>query len=159
MKTDFANVPNRQPLLAHILYREGLLTEEQMNLALRRWFVNRKEGPVLSFGEVCLALGFVTVARLKPFIALQQALSMAPQGAKPLGVMVIENGLLKPSQVLEALRIQRETGLRLGEVLVKHGYLRQNQLEPLLRLQGRKFTRRLTPIMETEALDGYEPWA
>lgn len=161
MKENFANVPNRQPLLAHILHREGVLDDAQLDIALRRWYVNRKEGPVMSFGQVVLTLGYITVPGLKPYIALQQALSKAPQEMKPLGVMVIESGLLKPSRLLEALKIQKTTGLRLGEVLVKYGYLRQAQLAPLLRLQGRKFTRRLELAAETDTLDpdrGARPW-
>lgn len=136
----FANVPRRQPLMAHILHKEGLIDDQQLELALRTWYARHREGVTAAFGQVVMQLGYLTREQLAPYVALQRELAVVPGGGKPLGAMVIENGLVKPSQLAEALRVQRETGKRLGEVLVELGLVRRAQLAPLLRLQGRRLT-------------------
>lgn len=155
MREGFANVPNRSPLLSHILFREGLLTESQTEKALRVWFVQRKESKTLPFGEVVVQLGFATYSQLMPYLQLQRVLAAPPGPTRRLGVMVIENGLVRPSELVQALVIHQATGKKLGEVLVDEGYLRRPQLAHLLRLQGRKFTNRLLPPGEIPAVSSF----
>ena len=155
MREGFASIPNRTPLLSHILHKEGVLSDEQMDHALRTWFLQRKESKVIPFGQVVVQLGYVSYAQLMPYLALQKVLAAPPGDCRRLGVLIIENGVLKPSRLAEALEIQKTTGKRLGEVLVDHGYLRRTQVAHLLRLQGRKFTNKLVPPGEIPAVASF----
>ena len=141
----FANVPNRVPLMSHILRGEGALTQDQTDQALRIWFARRKEGVTLSFAEVVIQLGYLHPNALAPYLTLQRQLAAPPQAVRHLGVLLLQNGLITPTQLLDALRRQRETGERLGEILVTLGLIRRPQLAHVLRLQGRRFTNRLVP--------------
>lgn len=145
MREGFASIPNRTPLLSHILHKEGVLTDEQMEHALRTWYLTRKESQIVPFGQVVVKLGYVTYQQLMPYLQLQKVLATPPGQCRRLGVLIIENGIMKPSALAEALEIQKTTGKKLGEVLVDNGYLRRPQLAHLLRLQGRRFTNRLIP--------------
>lgn len=42
---------------------------------------------------------------------------------RPLGSLLLERGLITPSQLEQALADQQETGWRLGEILVSRGWL------------------------------------
>ncbi|HEY9721064.1 MAG TPA: hypothetical protein V6D47_03575 [Oscillatoriaceae cyanobacterium] len=130
--------------MAHILHKEGLIDDAQMDLALRQWYARHREGVTAAFGQIVLQLGYVTREELAPYVALQAELTVVPGRGKPLGAMLIESGMVKPSRLVEALRVQRETGKRLGEVLVELGLVSRAQIAPLLRLQGRRFTNILT---------------
>lgn len=131
----FADLPKKRPLLALILHREGVLTDEQIDRALREWQARRESGVVHPFGQIVLMLGFLKAADLTPYVALQKALAAPPDGRKRLGVLLLENGLLRPSQLLTALREHLRSGLPLGQTLIRMGLLRQHQLEILLRFQ------------------------
>lgn len=155
MRDGFASIPNRTPLLSHILHKEGVLTDAQMDHALRMWYVQRKESKVMPFGQVVVQLGYVSYAQLMPYIQIQKILAAPPGQCRRLGVLIVENGILKPSQLVDALEIQKTTGKKLGEVLVEFGYLRRPQLAHLLRLQGRKFTNRLLPPGEIPEVSSF----
>lgn len=47
---------------------------------------------------------------------------------KKLGEILVESGLLREEQVLEALQKQKETGQLLGEVLVNLGYVKEEDI-------------------------------
>lgn len=130
-------LPNNRPLLALILHREGALSDQQIDRALRAWQSRRLEGQHTPFGQVVLSLGMLSAEALAPYLALQRALAAPPSERKRLGVLILENGLLRPTQLWEALKRQRETRRPLGQVLVSLGLLRPNQVEILLRFQGR----------------------
>jgi len=55
----------------------------------------------------------------------------------PLGELLIESGLLKPEQLEEALRIQRETKQRTGEILLELQYVTERQIMKALEYQYR----------------------
>lgn len=143
MPFSYANVPNRVPLMSHILVGEGALTRDQADQALRHWFSRRKEGITRSFAESVIELGYMRPHQLGPYLAIQRQLAAPPQPTRYLGVLMLQNGLVTPRELVSALRRQRETGLRLGEIFVQDGRLRRPQLAHLLRLQGRRFTNRL----------------
>lgn len=128
--------PSKKPLLCLILQREGVLTDGQVEAALAAWNDMRRQGAIVPFGQTVIALGFMDAEELRPYIHLQRQLAKPP-GRKPLGVLLIENAILTPSQVLLSLRLQTFTGQPLGELLVEEGLLRAPQLEVLLRFQGR----------------------
>jgi type IV pilus assembly protein PilB len=55
--------------------------------------------------------------------------------AKPLGQLLIERKLLSPSQLEEALKIQKEKGGLLGQILVQQGYASEEAVAQALTAQ------------------------
>ncbi|MDB5102070.1 MAG: hypothetical protein JWM80_6491 [Cyanobacteria bacterium RYN_339] len=131
------DTPLKKPLLYTILMREDALTREELDTALQEWGQRKRDGQVLPFGQVVISLGMLTDHEMQPFLDLQRKLAFKPGGAKPLGHLLIENAILRPSQVFAALMLQARTGQRLGELLIDEGVLRAPQLEVLLRFQAR----------------------
>jgi hypothetical protein len=132
-----SETPIKKPFLYTILQREEALTRDELHTALTEWTKHREAGGVTPFGQVVISLGFITPNELQPFLDLQRKLAFAPGGRKPLGHLLIENAILRPSQVFAALLLQARTGQRLGELLMAEGVLREPQLEVLLRFQAR----------------------
>lgn len=60
---------------------------------------------------------------------------MSEQPRKRLGEILVDENLVLPEQVEEALSRQRETGRRLGQVLVDMGLLTHDQLTHVLSTQ------------------------
>ena len=52
-----------------------------------------------------------------------------------LGDLLTSAGILSDEQLLEALKIQKESGERLGTVLIEHGFITEAQLVEALRMQ------------------------
>ena len=127
----------KKPFLCTILQREEALPRHQLETAFEEWSRRRHAGEVVPFGQVVVGLGYMRVPDLQPYLDLQRKLAFAPGGAKPLGVLLIENAILRPSQVFAALLLQARTKQRLGELLMEEGVLREPQLEVLLRFQAR----------------------
>ena len=135
--SEHENKSSKRPLLGLIMLREGMIDDRELSVCVTRWTQHRDAGRVVPFGEVVVELGFCTQAELGPFLSLQRKLAGVPGDRKPLGIMLIENALLTPTQVVLALRLQRATGQRLGELLVEEELLREPQVEVLLRFQAR----------------------
>ena len=127
----------RKPLLYTILVAEGAITRDQANEAFDVYNHRRERGQRASFGQVVLSLGMIRAPRLNEFIEMQRKLSGAP-GQVPLGVLMIENGVLKPRQVVDALVRREQSGKRLGEFLIAEGLVRRIQVDMLLQQQRRQ---------------------
>jgi len=54
---------------------------------------------------------------------------------RPLGNILVENGLITRQQLEEALRVQRQTGQRLGKVLIDLGYVTEDVILEVLEYQ------------------------
>lgn len=138
MVDEFATIPKKLPLLALILKGEGLVSEDHLQRALRVWNARRMEAKRIPFGQVILSLGLLSLEKMAPCISLQRKLAKPPGGAKPLGLLILENGLAKPSQLLLALEAQAAHGQRLGELLVAQGLIKKPQVDALLFFQKRQ---------------------
>ena len=66
---------------------------------------------------------------------MSSRLSTVPGGRKPIGLIAVETGVVKPVALIDALEAQEETGKRLGQVLIDRGLLRRPQLDALLHFQ------------------------
>ena len=132
-----SETPIKKPFLYTILQREEVLSRDDLDLALAKWAQQRRAGGVTPFGQIVISLGYITPSDLHPYLELQRKLAFAPGGRKPLGYLLIENAILRPTQVFAALMLQARTGQRLGELLLAEGVLRLPQLEVLLRFQAR----------------------
>ena len=126
----------RKPLLYTILVSEGALTEEQARRALAECDGRRERGQQASFGQIVLVLGLLRPTKLNEYLAMQRKLAGNPS-KPPLGVLIVESGVLKPSQVVAALARQETSGKRIGELLIAEGMLRRIQVDMLLQQQRR----------------------
>jgi hypothetical protein len=130
-----AELPKKRPLLATILSNENALPAHQLDEALRVWNHHRKAGVPMAFGQVVLKLKLMSPKELGPFVQLQRRLAGVPGGRKPLGLLAVEAGAVKPLALIDALEAQAESGKRLGELLIQRGLLRKNQVDALLYFQ------------------------
>ncbi|MOA37543.1 hypothetical protein D3C78_1591440 [compost metagenome] len=92
----------------------------------------------MAFGEVVLRLGLLKPSALKPYLKLQRRLAAPPGERTHLGHLLLQNNLIRPQELLGALKQQEVTGQRLGEVLREWGLLNRRQVEIALRFQGVK---------------------
>lgn len=130
-----ADLPKKKPLLAVILEAEGMLVGDALDRALRTWNGRRREGRAVAFGQVVLQLKLVPSGTLARYVAMQRKIASAPGGRKPLGLIAVETGAVKPTALVEALFAQASAGGRLGELLLDRGLLRKPQLDALLHFQ------------------------
>lgn len=124
-------------LLGAILLREKLITHEQLNLLLAEQMRRRRIGEPVAFGQLAVKLGFIQQTQLDFAIELQSRLDAGTRGPRPLGLFLIEYGVLKPSQVSKALEEAKETERPLGKVLVRQGLLTLEHLRVFLEMQRR----------------------
>lgn len=135
-QTRHFDLPHTKPLLSMILHREGVLSDQQLELALREWRRRKTEERYMPFGEVVLKLGYIKIRELKPYLEMQRRLAAPPQSRTHLGMLLMQNNLIRPTELLGALKHQEVTGQRLGEVLREWGLLNRRQVEIALRFQG-----------------------
>lgn len=123
---------SKELLLGLILVKEGRLSKDQLKRALLKQGEVRRFGRHQRLGEVIVKLGFLTQEDLDSVLALQSALLVHGADHTPLGLLLIEHGLLQPSQVYDALTERQFSESRLGELLVEKGLVTPEQLVPLL---------------------------
>lgn len=123
-----------RPSLGRLLVERGVITEEQLNTALR---VQRDEGGML--GQILTARGWVSPLSIAAAVAKQKAeqppaasepAARPGRGAswKPLGTLLVEKGFITEVQLKQALALQRDGGGFLGEILVDNGWLAASDL-------------------------------
>lgn len=122
-------------LLGIILEREHYMNQGQVQAVSKEQDRLKAEGKVKTFGELALNMGYVTPEQLKFAVQLQTKLAYTPGSKKPLGAILLENGVCMPSQIHHALETQARTGRPLGEVMLEQGVLSENMLELFLKMQ------------------------
>lgn len=77
---------------------------------------------------------------------------------KKLGEILVEQGLLTPEQVQDALRLQHQTGLMFGEVLVQQKLITEDKIVAVLVSQfGIPYIKPMAYKIPKELLDIFEP--
>jgi hypothetical protein len=123
--------------LGTLLADEGLLTETELELALDE---QQRTGRLL--GQIVVDRGFVSAFSLARVLSAQHGvevkqpeepepepkLAVVPATWRPLGRLLVENGLITQTQLAEALLAQAETDGRLGEILVQRGAITASEL-------------------------------
>lgn len=122
--------------LGLLLLKEGKITRDQLKKALLKQGEIRRFGRVQRLGEVFTKLGFLSDSEVAEALEIQETLVVPNAGYTALGLMLIEAGLLTPSQVFEALVEQQHTEKRIGEILTEKGVITPDQLEPFLARQS-----------------------
>ncbi|MBN2310164.1 MAG: Flp pilus assembly complex ATPase component TadA [Candidatus Hydrogenedentes bacterium] len=135
-------------LLGEALLKEGILTEEQLQRALR--IQDKLEQP-RQFGAVLIELGYAT----KQDIA--DALGKHGAGIR-LGQILLEQGVITQDALEQALIIQRERGIRFGEALLELGAISERVLlQNLARQAGVPYIEPVFTMIEGSVLTGVSP--
>ena len=87
------------------------------------------------FADVACYYKLVGATDMRYAISIADKLAVTPGQRRPLGYYLLEAGVLKPSQVLEALEEQAFYGSRLGEILIRNGWATDADIEAALNTQ------------------------
>ena len=116
----------RRKKLGEILLAQGMLTEEQLVLALQE---HKRTG--ISLGTVLVKMGFISDDDLSSVLGQQIHINTK----KRIGEVLIEQGLLTEAQLKRGLEEQKKSGLQLGKCLTKLGFLTEMKLVDVLSAQ------------------------
>lgn len=122
--------------LGLILLKEGKISKDQLKKALLKQGEIRRFGRYQRLGEVIARLGFLSEEEVAQAVEIQSTLTVQGASNTLLGLLLVETGLLTPSQVFDALVEQQFTEKRLGQILQEKGILTEEQLAPLLARQA-----------------------
>ena len=117
------------PTVGELLRREGLLNEEQLTLGLA---AQRSEYPTAAFGNVCVALGFVSSNDLAKVLTKHSR-------RIPLGELLMHLGLISTEQLNSVLQEQQrqKPHKKIGALLVEKGLIDEPTLIRALYEQSR----------------------
>jgi hypothetical protein len=105
------------------------------SMALRN-FSARKAGIKMSECWYCSSTCFTAAVEKKLSDLMQSRLERTNRGSRmPLGLSLINCGLLTTSQFKEAVDMQKEAGGEIGELLVRHGTVSEEQVTAVLAAQ------------------------
>jgi type IV pilus assembly protein PilB len=112
--------------LGEILIAQNLITSRQLAQGLEE---HRRTG--VSLGTVLVNLGHISQDDLTGVLGEQIQLKQR----KPLGEILVEHGLMSPTQVEEGLAEQKRTGDQLGKCITRLGLLTEERLVGVLAAQ------------------------
>lgn len=135
-------------LIGEALIKEGLLTREQLERALR---IQQHLEQQRQLGEVLIELGYVTKQ------SLRDAINKHGTGMR-IGDMLVEQGLITQNHLGLALSLQKERGLKLGEALIEIGAINERTLLQNLASQARvPYIEPVFAMIEGSVLAGISP--
>jgi len=111
--------------LGELLLRDGLITDAQLQAALRLQAASPSYVPI---GHVLLAHQIISRR------TLSMALRRYRKSAR-LGEVLLKAGHITAAQLEEGLELQRGTPLRIGQMLVRLGWLRETTMRDALCMQ------------------------
>lgn len=112
----------RRALLGNLLVREGLVTEGQLEEALR---TQAEVDTFTPIGQILVGQGIITQAQLN--VVLEKY-----HKKYRLGDVLVETNIITDAQLHLALDHQKKTGLRLGEVLLQLDLVTEEQMKRAL---------------------------
>ena len=118
-----------------IMEGEGYITTEHSRAVLQALQAAAQLGHDVRYGELAVELGHSVGADARYAAHMIRQLRIKPGAPKPIGYFILERGLARPTELLEALEEQVQMGGRLGEILIKNGCMTELQLENVLALQ------------------------
>jgi type II secretion system (T2SS) protein E len=117
--------PPAQPLVGQLLFREGLITEAQLEHALR---VQHGLDTYTPIGQVLVEQKAITLKQLN---ALLDRYRKRPK----LGAVLVAAKVITRDQLQQAMTVQRPRGLRLGDVLIRLGFATEQQIKQAICIQ------------------------
>jgi tetratricopeptide (TPR) repeat protein len=131
--------------LGEYLIYEGLITQEQLELALheQREIQNNRQSGRVPLGDVLIKLNMLTADKLATVLVMQQRdkiSSVESKGPEYLGEYLVAQGIISQEQLKEVLAVQiqlRQKGrnMLLGELLTRSGYVTPSVIESVLNQQ------------------------
>ena len=112
--------PTGSGMIGERLLRAGLITRQQLDAALAQ---QKAHNDLL--GNILVRMGALSPEALASFI-------LSDRFAR-LGELLIETGLLTPSQLKQAISLQHREGGRLGDLCVRLGFCTQPELDAVMR--------------------------
>lgn len=114
--------------LGQILLKEGYIQPPQLDKALAIFKSQQDQQAYKPFGQICLELNYLSAEEL-------QRLLRKYKKRIRLGELLVNQGLIKQSQLNQALHKQKTNPQRLGTLLLEAGLITSNQLMTALSLQ------------------------
>ena len=111
--------------IGELLVQEGLLTEKQLQEAVSKQYKKTTYTPL---GEVCVQMKFISKAQLQDVLKKYQK-------RLNLGTLLVQMGLISNEEVEQALEIQKDEGKKLGRILIEQGYITESNLINTLSIQ------------------------
>jgi hypothetical protein len=125
----------KRPLLGMVLEGEHLLNKVQILAISAAQKESASRGENIPFGAMAVKLGMLNDTQLDSVLEIQRDIAVALDSPKRLGFYLLEAGVVTPTQVRDALRVQRESGMPLGQVLVQQDAIDQKLLDTMLHIQ------------------------
>jgi len=126
-------------LVALICEREGYMSRDGVLRVMQAQAQHEAAGnPRPRFADVAVYYKLVGATDMRYAMSIQDKLAVTPGQRRPLGYYLLEAGVLKPSQVLEALEEQAFYGSRLGEILIRNGWATDADIEAALKTQAER---------------------
>jgi hypothetical protein len=142
-------VATQQALLfGTIALQSGRLSREHLDSVLRE-----QENASTPVGEICRRRGLLSSNQVRRILQQQRDGALAEAETR-LGLLAVQNGLLREEELGAALEQQKDASRKLGEILVERGALSSQALKALLAAQSR--LRDGTPPEAEEDLDTQE---
>lgn len=134
--------------IGQLLVKEGLITEEQLNRALR--IQSLLEQPK-HLSDILIELGYTTRQSINHAITKHG-------GSLRLGDLLIEQGIITQETLNSALALQREKGIKLGEALIELGAINERTLlRNLAHQMGVPYIEPELPMIDLRLLQGVSP--
>ncbi len=111
--------------LGEVLIKEKIITENQLGHAIQEQLDSFEKKRL---GQILVELNYVTPSQLRE-------ISKKYNIRQPLGELLIENKIVPPDKVDQAIKEHRAHGVRLGEYLIKIGALSEEQLTKIISQQ------------------------
>jgi type IV pilus assembly protein PilB len=111
--------------IGELLVQEGLLTEKQLQEAVSKQYKKTTYTPL---GEVCVQMKFISKTQLQDVLRKYQK-------RLNLGTLLVQMGLISNEEVEQALEIQKDQGKKLGRILIDQGYITESNLVNTLSVQ------------------------
>jgi type IV pilus assembly protein PilB len=135
-------------MLGEALLKEGVLSEEQLDRALR--IQQHLEQPK-QLGAVLVDLGYATKKNIS------DALTKHGAGMR-LGDMLLEQGLVSAEGLEQGLRLQQERGIKLGAALIELGLTSERVLlQNLAHQAGAAYIEPVFAMIEAAVVRGVSP--
>ncbi|RME02294.1 MAG: serine/threonine protein kinase [Planctomycetota bacterium] len=139
----------KERLFSKIALRENLVTQAQMEECFEIFKQRRREGVLITIGQVMLERGYLSREEVERVLR-KQSQTAKIQKDLLLGKLCVQNRFLTPEQLQECLSVLRGSpGSRLSKILMDKKYLTSDQLRKVL-LEQREWIERNWGDFEVE---------
>jgi hypothetical protein len=148
--TDADEVAGVRQRLGDLLLKSKRITSRQLNRAL-----DEQKRTNERLGEVLVRFNLISPYELEAVLALQEDMSSGAMAARfMLGEILVATGTISRKQLEHALADQRLTKRQIGEILVDAGMVKPSLISEALKIQSKLVAASLVAMLATGALSG-----